>query len=151
MVQSASPRTLSAALGGSRELALFEAFALRPGQALSAVEAAKLSKVAWATAHRRISEWDSRGVLRSVGKAGKAPLYELNLMSHSIRILAKAINVAVAELLAADLMTESPNKSQDDEPIPVVELTKLTWEAWDSREQFVTGSEDEPANFLLAA
>jgi hypothetical protein len=99
-------RTLSEVLGGSKELAVFEAFALRNDRSLSVKDASLIADVAWATAHRMVNDWTMRGVLDQVGKTGKANLYHLNLDSPTVRALSRAVNTAVRELLEADLMTE---------------------------------------------
>jgi hypothetical protein len=99
-------RSLSSVLGRSRELALFEAFALRGEQSLSVKDASQLANVAWATAHRLVTEWALRGVLDQVGKVGKARLYHLNMDSPTVRLLSYAANYAVRELLESDLLAE---------------------------------------------
>jgi hypothetical protein len=104
-------RTLSAVLGGSKELAVFEAFALRNEQALSVKDASLLAKVAWATAHRLVSDWAIRGVLDEAGKVGKARQYHLNLDSPTVRTLSRVVNMAVRELLQADAVAEGMPES----------------------------------------
>jgi len=99
-------RTLSEVLGGCKELAVFEAFALRNNHALSVKDASLLANVAWATAHRMVNEWSLRGLLDQAGKLGKANLYHLNLASPTVRALSRAVNSAVRELLEADLLAE---------------------------------------------
>lgn len=95
-------RTLSAILGGSPELALFEAFAFRSEMPLSPAQASRFSGVAWATAHRKVIEWDTRGILSCVGKDGKSNLYVLNTHSETVKILSKAVRTAVIELFDSE-------------------------------------------------
>ncbi len=90
-------RTLSAVIG-SPELALFEAFAIRNDRPLSPADASRYSGVAWATAHRKIIEWDTKGLLSYVGKDGKADLYVLNSHSETVNNLAKVVRNAVIEI-----------------------------------------------------
>lgn len=105
-------RTLSAILGGSPELALFEAFAFRSEVPLSPAQASRFSGVAWATAHRKIIEWDTHGILSCVGKEGKSNLYVLNSYSKTVNILSKAVRTAVIELF--DSENEVTITSKDD-------------------------------------
>lgn len=100
-------RTLSAILG-SPALALFEAFAFRQGIPLTPAQASRFSGVAWATAHRKIIDWESSGILRPVGKDGKGILYVLNNNSETVRVLAKALQIAVTELYDSEEKTETP-------------------------------------------
>ncbi|MGP8078733.1 MAG: hypothetical protein ACLQC7_08200 [Thermoplasmata archaeon] len=99
-------RTLSNALGGSRELAVFEAFALREDAALSIPDISDYSDVAWATVHRMIRDWVAKGILTPVGKRRKATLYRLNLQSPTIQLLARTSQLAVREMLDSDLLDE---------------------------------------------
>jgi hypothetical protein len=99
-------RTLSNALGGSRELALFEAFALRSDSALSIPDASDFAGVAWATAHRLVQAWVAKGVLQAVEKRRKSLLYRLNLESPTIQLLARAAQLAIRERLDSDLLDE---------------------------------------------
>jgi hypothetical protein len=153
MTSSAGTRTLSSVLGGNRELALFEAFALRPGAALTAVEASRFSKVAWATAHRRINEWEARGILEVVGKTGKAPQYVLNLGSPSIRVLARAVNVAVRELLDADLTDESVEMGFQNAPEILVEIRDVAMEhlTWDTPSYFGVADDEATESYSRSA
>lgn len=101
-------RTLSATLGGSPELALFEAFAFRNDTPLSPAQASRFSGVAWATAHRKIIQWEVNGILSRVGKEGKSNLYVLNSNSETVNILSKAVRTAVIELFESEDI-ESPS------------------------------------------
>ena len=122
-------RTLSAVLGGSPELALFEAFAFRAGTPISPVDASRFSGVAWATAHRKIVEWAVNGVLNCVGKEGKSKLYVLNSKSQTVNILSKAVRSAVVELFEAEnKLVANPN--------PDVEISPRTIELSGKPEDF---------------
>ncbi len=99
-------RTLSALLGGNKDVALLEAFALRDEQALTASDAVELSGMAWATAHRRIKDWTDSGVLSEVGRTGKAPLYRLNTSSAAVYALVRGLKLIASELFESDLMAE---------------------------------------------
>ena len=122
-------RTLSAVLGGSPELALFEAFAFRGEIPISPVDASRFSGVAWATAHRKIVEWTANGVLNCVGKVGKSKLYVLNSKSQIVNILSKAVRSAVVELFEAE------NKVVTN-PNPEVEILTQTIELSGKPEDF---------------
>lgn len=99
-------RTLSNVLGGSRELALFEAFALRPEAPLSIPEVVEFSRVSWATAHRLIVIWAERGILRPAEKRRKAVLFQLNMESPTVALLAHTAQLAAREMFEADLLDE---------------------------------------------
>ena len=114
-------RTLSAVLGGSPELALFEAFAFRGDTAISPADASRFSGVAWATAHRKIIEWTVNGVLNRKGRVGKSNLYVLNSKSEAVNILSKAVRTAVIELF------DSENEVPTD-PVPLAKDTPQTFE-----------------------
>lgn len=96
-------RTLSAALGGCKELALFETFALRPNKPLSAKDIERMSGLAWATIHRRLKDWSQLGLIREVHKEGKAQFYQLNRSNPSAAALVRAVNIGAAELIQAEL------------------------------------------------
>lgn len=100
-------RTLSAILG-SPELALFEAFAFRQGIPLTAAQVSRFSGVAWATAHRKITDWETTGILIAVGKEGKGTLYVLNTESETVSVLAKALQIAVSELYDSEKISATP-------------------------------------------
>jgi hypothetical protein len=120
-------RTLSAVLGGSPELALFEAFAFRSDTPISPVQASRFSGVAWATAHRKILDWESNGVLSCVGKDKKSNLYVLNSNSETVRILAKAVRTAVIELFESE-SDEIPALVDEVECRPSQQIFEMTGE-----------------------
>lgn len=101
-----TPRSVADVLGGSRELAIFEAFATRGHARLSAADVERHSGVSWATVHRRLNEWVTSKVVEPAGKEGKAVLYTLNTDSAAVRALAKAINIAILEMFESDLAEE---------------------------------------------
>jgi hypothetical protein len=101
-----APRTLSDALGGCKELAIFEAFALRPQKQLTATDVERMSGVSWATVHRRVDDWVDLELLVPTRRAGtKAHFFHLNLDSPTVVALTKAVHVARAELLQSELAT----------------------------------------------
>lgn len=101
-----APRTLSDALGGCKELAIFEAFALRPQKQLSAADVERMSGVSWATVHRRVDDWVDLQLLVPSRRTGtKAHFFQLNLDSPTVVALTKAVHVARAELLQSELST----------------------------------------------
>ncbi len=115
-------RSFAALLGGSRELSMFEALALRPEATLSAAEISRLAGVAWATTHRRLNEWEARGVVVDAGREGKAQLYRLNGGSPAIRALSHGINLAVSEILESDLRVEGIREPADEQADQILEL-----------------------------
>lgn len=105
-------RTLSDLLGGSKELALFEAFALRKRVPLTATDVCNYSGVSWATVHRRLEDWQALGVVHVVGKEGKALKYQLNLQSPGVRALTRAVNLALREMLEDEMLQEGVPESE---------------------------------------
>lgn len=124
-------RTLSSVLGGSPELALFEAFAFRNDIPLTPVQASRFSGVAWATAHRKIVEWTATGVLCLVGKYGKSNLYALNTHSETVNILAKAVRTAIIELFDSENTDISTPMDELEKPAQIFEVSgtidELPW------------------------
>jgi len=106
MTPRGGARTLSALLGGNRDVALLEAFAFRDPQPISASDACALSKMSWATAHRRIDAWTSASMLEVVGFKGKAPLYRLNSASPAVAAVVRGLRLVLAEMLDSDLLQE---------------------------------------------
>jgi hypothetical protein len=124
-------RTLSAVID-SPELALFEAFAFRNDRPLSPADASRFSGVTWATAHRKIIDWDAKGILAHVGKEGKADLYMLNSHSETVKSLIKVVRNAVIEILENEEETVSPAVEPVDEPVKQAftvcgEVDKMKW------------------------
>ena len=109
-------RTLSAALGGCKELALFETFALRPYKDLSAKDVERMSGLAWATIHRRLKDWEALGLVRETRKDGKAHLYQLNRNNPTVVALSKAVTVGAAELIQAELLSKGVKRDALEHP-----------------------------------
>jgi len=133
-------RSFAALLGGSRELAMFEAFALRPEIALSAADVSHFSHVTWATTHRRLNDWEAHGVVVGAGKAGKARLYRLNGDSPAIRALSHGISLAVSEILASELRREGVREPSEKRVDQVFELIDqdIEYLEWDEPNTAIT-------------
>jgi hypothetical protein len=125
----APARSLAAVLGGSKELAIFESLALRKGEPLSATDICRFSGVAWATTHRRLNDWEARGVVTAADRDGKAQKYLLNLGSPAVRALSHAVTLAVLELLDSDLSREGVNEGELLPRLPWVEVTDSSLES----------------------
>jgi hypothetical protein len=122
-------RSLGRLLGGSKELSMFEAMAVRSDVPLSAEEIRRYSGVSWATTHRRLHDWLALGVVKTAGREGKADKFVLNLNSPAIRALTHAVNATIIELLDSDLAREGVQESDLGTTLPLVELTDLSLDA----------------------
>jgi hypothetical protein len=132
---TAPVRSVAGLLGGSKELALFEALAVRNDSSLSAAEISRLSGVSWATTHRRLDTWEALGVVRAAEKVGKAQKYVLNLASPGIRALAQAVNITIAEIFESAILHEGVPLDTANPAPALVEVTDWSTDQfeWENR------------------
>ncbi|MCI4363541.1 MAG: hypothetical protein L3K13_04470 [Thermoplasmata archaeon] len=126
-------RSLASLLGGSKELALFEAMAIRRDISLSAAEISRLSGVAWATTHRKLKAWEPLGVVVWSGREGKADKFALNMQSPAIRSLSQAVAAIAVEMLDTDLLHEGAPAESLGDCLPFFHVTgesleRVRWE-----------------------
>ena len=96
-------RTFSALLGGCHPVELFEALAENSDDTLTVPDLEAMTSVPRMSLHRMMQSFETNGLVRVMGKRGKAKLYQLNMDRPTVLAFVHVLEQATLELLEADM------------------------------------------------